>query len=448
MENVGGKNVVLVGLGARTGVALVKYLCTHGARVRAYDRKKRAELEPNLAALKGLKFDLEAGTPEPSKLSEADLILVSPGVPTDVSFLSKAREQGIPVLSEVEFASRLLTAPLVAVTGSNGKSTTTSLIGHVLKTWGKKVFAGGNLGTPLISAVGQTCDFVVAEISSFQLEAVDRFHPRIGVLLNLYPNHLDRHRTMETYVAMKARLFARMGKGDVAVLNADQETVRALGSGVKAEVRWFSTAGRVEATANAADGKITFKSGPEISLKEFMLFGRHNVENAVAVAVATDTLGCPHPVIQEALGAFRALPHRLEPVGEIGGVTFVNDSKSTTPDSSIMAIQAFDRPIVLLAGGRSKGTPYDRLGRVARERVRRVVLFGEAAPLMEPAFAGMPYTIHGNLVNALEHAASVALAGDVVLLSPANTSFDEFRDFEERGDVFRTWVHSHAEGGV
>ncbi|MFH1018026.1 MAG: UDP-N-acetylmuramoyl-L-alanine--D-glutamate ligase [Pseudomonadota bacterium] len=443
-----GKHVVVVGLGVRTGVALVKDLCARGALVRAYDRKPKAELRANVEALRGLKFELEAGLDEPSALAGSDLILISPGVPADLPYLLKARDGGIPVWSEVEFASRLITAPLVAVTGSSGKSTTTALIGHILRAWDKKTFVGGNLGTPLIKAVHQADDFVVAEISSFQLEAVDEFHPRVGVLTNLYPNHLDRHGTMENYVGMKARLFARMSGKDVAVMNADQEAVRALAAQVKAEIRWFSTDLRNGKGAIAASDRIRFDGGSAVSLRNFSLLGRHNAENAVAAVVAADALGCPRPIIEKALGTFRALPHRLEPVAEFSGVTFINDSKSTTPDSAIVALEAFDRPILLLVGGRSKGAPYDALGRKAEGRVRQAVLFGEAAPIMEEAFKNVPHVICPNLASALKRAAAEARPGDVVLLSPANTSFDEFRDFEERGDAFRAWARARAREGL
>jgi UDP-N-acetylmuramoylalanine--D-glutamate ligase len=337
---------------------------------------------------------------------------------------------------------------MIAVTGTNGKSTTTSLIAHILKSWGKRVFAGGNLGTPLVTAVGRELDFAVVEISSFQLEAVEEFHPRVALLLNLYPNHLDRHGTMEAYAAAKARLFARMSRGDTAVLNADQEAVKGLVSGMKAGVRLFSASGRTEADVTELEKRIVFRTGPAVSLEKFTLYGRHNVENALAAATAADAVGCPREIIEEGMGTFQALAHRLEPVGEFGGIRFINDSKSTTPDSAVVALRAFEAPIILLAGGRGKGASYENLGREAALRAKETVLFGEAAKLMEPAFRSLPHTVRPNLASALDRALSLARPGDIVLLSPANASFDEFKNFEERGDSFRAWVKSRAKGGA
>lgn len=442
-EDIRGKRIGVVGLGARTGVAMVRYLSSHGADVIAYDRKPKSELAENLKALKGLPFELEAGTEHPRALLSSSLLIVSPGVPIAKPFLREAKKAGIPVWSEIEFASRRISAPVLAVTGSNGKSTTTALLGHILSSWRKKVFTGGNLGNPLIGAVGEPFDFVVAEISSFQLEAVDTFRPRVGVLLNVVPNHLDRHGNLAAYTALKERLFSRMIEEDRAVLNLEDPICLDLSRRIRPSVWFFS--GRVNGRADLhADRKsILLRDGRGISLQGFRLFGEHNIENAVAASAAAIAVGCPTDKIEKGLKTFTALPNRLEPVATVGGVRFVNDSKSTTPDAAMKALQSFDAPIVWLAGGRSKGVPYDSLVGLAKGRVRQAFLFGEASLEMSRALAGVPHTVVADLNEAFHAALEVAESGDVVLLSPANTSFDQYEDFEERGRHFSELVSGH-----
>jgi UDP-N-acetylmuramoylalanine--D-glutamate ligase len=443
-ENLTGKKVGVVGLGPRTGVSTVRYLCARGADVVVYDRKPEAELAANLAALKGLPFRLECGTDHPRSLLSASLLVVSPGVPAAQPFLAEASQAGIPVWSEIELAGRHITAPILAVTGSNGKSTTTALLGHILSAWRKKVFTGGNLGTPLIEAAGHPFDFVVAEVSSFQLETVVAFRPRVGLLLNVAPNHLDRHGTLASYQAAKERLFANMIREDRAILNLEDASCREAAGRIRASAWFFSGRANPKADAHAGKKRIHLRDGREISLAGFSLFGSHNIENALAAAGAAIAVGCPIESIEKGLATFTALPHRLERVATVAGVSFVNDSKSTTPDAAIRALQSFDAPIVLLAGGRSKGAPYASLAKAACGRVKQAFFFGEAAAEMAQAFSSFPHGIVPDLDAAFEGALGVARSGDVVLLSPANASFDQFRDFEERGRHFSSLAAAHG----
>jgi UDP-N-acetylmuramoylalanine--D-glutamate ligase len=446
-ENLKGKKVGVVGLGLRTGVSSVRYLCSQGADVVAYDRKPESGLTESLAAMKGLPFHLEAGTEHPRSLSSVSLLIVSPGVPLTQPFLLEARKAGVPVWSEIEFASRRISAPILAVTGSNGKSTTTALLGHILSGWRKKVFTGGNLGTPLVTALDEEFDFVVAEVSSFQLEAVETFRPRVGILLNVVPNHLDRHGTFANYLAAKERLFSRMIQEDRAVLNIEDRSCREAAQRIRASTWFFSGKANAKADLHADRKKIVLRDGRSISLAGFRLFGDHNVENALAASAAALAVGCPIDRIEKGLQTFSALPHRLERLATVDGVDFVNDSKSTTPDATIKALHSFESPILLLAGGRSKGAPYEALAKLARGKVKKAFFYGEAAGEMSRSFASVPQDVVSDLDAAFGAALEAAKTGDVVLLSPANTSFDQFRDFEERGRRFASLVSEHRKHG-
>lgn len=439
MQNWKGKEVAVIGAGGKTGTALVKYLCASGALVTAYDEKPESELQ--LGALKNYRFTLDIGK-TPKHLDRAKLVLVTPGISADVPYLAEARKRGTPVWGEVEFASHYISTPILAVTGTNGKSTTTSLLGHILSTWGKTVFTGGNLGDPLIHAVDRKFDFIVAEVSSFQLETVETFHPRVGVLLNLSPNHLDRHGTMENYAAMKTRLFSQMKKGDRAILSAEDDWCRAIAKKLQSDVWLFSISEKIHADIEVRNGSVHFPDGESISLSGWKLPGRHNIENAVAAIAAARAVHCSVEKIESALATFHGLPHRLEELGEIRGVRFINDSKSTTPGAAIRALESFDSPIIWMAGGRSKGTSYDPISVLAKKKAKAIILFGEAGPTMKASFGDHPVRLVKTMREAFQTALSLAKSGDVVLFSPANASFDEFKDFEERGETFRRWVES------
>ncbi|HLG19071.1 MAG TPA: UDP-N-acetylmuramoyl-L-alanine--D-glutamate ligase [Bdellovibrionota bacterium] len=440
METLQGKRIAVIGLGPRTGVSLVRYLCTSGANVIAYDRRSESDLGESLRPLSGLRFDREFGTEDPRRIDGADLVLVSPGVPSDTKFLSRLRSRGKSIWSEIEFASRRLRIPVIAVTGSNGKSTTTALIAHILSHSGKRVFCGGNLGTPLIEAVDKPYDVAVAEISSFQLEAVETFHPRVGVLLNISPNHLDRHKDLRTYAGLKERLFDHMTSGNRAILNQDDATCLEIARRIHANVWFFSLRKNSDAQIRLQDGFISLPNGEKVSMRSYRLPGSHNLENALAAAGAAASMDCPSSLIEKAISTFEALPHRLQPVATIDQVRFINDSKSTTPDSAVRALESFPNPIVLLAGGRPKGASYAKLARAAQGKVRSAFFYGEAAEEMARAFSSVPHRVVKTLSEALSAALSVAQSGDVVLLSPANASFDQFKDFEDRGRTFAALV--------
>jgi UDP-N-acetylmuramoylalanine--D-glutamate ligase len=441
--NLLGKRYAVVGLGARTGVSLVKYLCSRGAQVSAYDSKEKRELSASLSALRGLNFDLQAG-PAWKDIENSDAVLVSPGVPIDAPALQGAIRRGIPVLSEIEFASRQISAPMIAITGTNGKSTTTSMVAHIFQAWGKKVFAGGNLGTPLIDAAEKDFDFAVVEVSSFQLEAVDEFHPKVGMLLNLSPNHLDRHKSMEVYAALKARLFARMDENDVAIFNGDDPACLNIAKQIRAKTLFFSSGANSKADVVIEGDRLKMKSG-QLSLSKLSLPGSHNRENAAAAAAAAHACGCPLDLIEKAFGTFAGLPHRLERVGEWNGVLFVNDSKSTSPDATEKAVRSFVRPVVLLAGGLPKGASYESLSSV-RDRIKKAILFGPAGANMVSAFSPDQVIRATGMKDAVNRAMESSERGDVVLLSPANSSFDEFVDYEERGEVFKSYVKERFRG--
>ncbi len=436
-----GKNITVLGLGIRTGVSLVRYLCSQGASVHVYDRREEGALQNELAALHGCSFQLEAGSDAPQGLTGTDLILLSPGIQIDSPFLEDPRKKGVPIWSEIELAGRLIKAPILAITGTNGKSTTTSLLAHILESWGKKVFAGGNLGNPLINATKDSYDYVVAEISSFQLEAVEEFQPEVAVLLNISPNHLDRHRDMQTYIACKEKLFSRMGKTNRAFLNADDEVCHQIGPHLNCETHPFSAMGDPEAHAWIKENNVVLPSGETVSLSGLKLHGNHNRENALAAILVARSLGCSISVMESALSTFNPLPHRLQEVGRLGQVRFVNDSKSTTPLSTLRALESFAQPILWMAGGKSKVNSFEHLGPKAKEHVKHAFFFGECASMMEKDLSSsIPVSVFSTMEEAFRAAIQKAGNHDVVLLSPANASFDQFKNFEERGEVFARFV--------
>ncbi len=440
-EHLTKRRIGVVGLGERTGVSLVKYLCSQGAHVVVYDQKTENELKDQLNALTEFNFEFELGTERPIRILSSEFLLLSPGVPFSKPFLVKAREKGIPTWSEVEFAGKRLSSPLLAITGTNGKSTTTSLLAHLLKTSGKKVFVGGNLGTPLIEALGQAYDFIVAEISSFQLEAVETFHPKVAALLNIFPNHLDRHGDMKTYVACKEKLFAKMEGEDLAILNQENSWCQNLAKKIKSSCWQFSLCS--ERADVYVKGEEVFAKGKSIaSLKGYQLFGKHNLENALAALSMAFALGCSINSLEKGIQTFTALPHRLKWIATYQGVRFINDSKSTTPEAAICAIQSFDAPTIYIAGGRPKGFAFSDLARAAERSVKHAIFFGEAASQMGQAFNQIPHHLFRTLGEALEKAIEIAQDGDVVLFSPANSSFDQYKSYEHRGDHFRSLLES------
>jgi UDP-N-acetylmuramoylalanine--D-glutamate ligase len=454
--DLAGKRVLVVGL-ARTGVAVSLFGTAYGAMVTATDQRPEAELAEAAARLRPAGVKLELGAHAPATFLEQDLIVVSPGVPAKLPLLDQARARGIPVWGEIELAWRFLRGKLVAITGSNGKTTTTALVAHILKTAGIPTLVGGNIGVPLLSLVESSADasVTVAEISSFQLETIQQFRPEIGVLLNLTPDHLDRHASFEGYARAKMRLFENQLDRDAAVLNADDPEVTRRMPSVP-HVYWFSRRKRVAEGTFLRDDQIIFRSeGAEIPVSrrsEIPLRGEHNVENVLAACAAAYLAGAPPAAIASGVKTFRAVEHRLEFVAEIGGVQFYNDSKATNVDAALKAIESFPGPLIVILGGKDKGSPYTVLREILRQRARLAVLIGLAARKIAADLGdAVPMEDAGTLDRAVSLAMEHARPGDVVLLAPACSSFDQFENYEHRGRVFKNLVaklENHSTAGA
>lgn len=445
-----GQRVLVVGL-ARSGAAAARLARARGARVTITDRRAATELAPALKEL-GQGVELALGGHDRADFTRADLVVVSPGVPLALPEIQEARRQGVPVMAEVELSARLLPPlPIVGITGTNGKSTTTALAGALLGR-DRRVFVGGNLGTPLAELIlsGRAVDAVVLELSSYQLEGIERFRPTVAALLNITPDHLDRYRDVETYALAKARIFANQQPGDWAVANARDPRAMALAGSGRGDLATFGFGPPAPRAARApeAGGALWLSAGdlaPErYEVRSRALRGRHNLENAMAAALCARLLGVPGREVQAGLAAFPGLPHRLELVRERGGVEWVNDSKATNVDSTAVGLAAFpaSRPhVVLILGGRGKRAPYAPLRALFQDRVKAVLTIGEDAPALSRELAGAaPIEPVETLAAAVARAAALTGSGDVVLLSPACASFDQFKSYEHRGETFRQLV--------
>ncbi|HUF40971.1 MAG TPA: UDP-N-acetylmuramoyl-L-alanine--D-glutamate ligase [Verrucomicrobiae bacterium] len=436
------KSFLVLGL-ARTGRECAHFLAAKGAKVSVSDQRPATELKSEMADLAALPVEYRLGGEEPSWLTGVDCMIPSPGVPMENRLLKAASARGIPVLSEIELAYRFFDAPLVAVTGTNGKSTTTTLIGEMLRQGGHKVFLGGNLGAPFIGAVAGRWDWGVLEISSFQLEWVDKFRPKIALLLNVTEDHLDRYPAFADYLAAKERIFAAQAEGDTAILNRDDPLVWALRERVRARVFSFGF-DEVREGVFARSGDIVWRAGgseERYPLVHVKLQGVHNVENMMAAVAAAKCAGAAREAIQKTLKDFAGLEHRLEFVREKHGANYYNDSKGTNVGAVVKSLASYPGPVILLAGGVDKGGDYGVLADEIRRKVRRLILFGAAKHIMAGALGHLTETvIVDDLPAAVRDAAIHARAGDVVLLSPACSSFDQFRDYAERGRMFKSLV--------
>jgi UDP-N-acetylmuramoylalanine--D-glutamate ligase len=453
MVNLKGKRVLVIGL-ARSGQAVARFLAGVGARVTGTDIKQETDLEAeSLNELRALSVNLVTGVYAEVQDGQYDLAVVSPGVPLTVPPVEAAERLGVPVWSELELAARFVREPIIAVTGTNGKTTTTALTGYIFQQAGRQALVAGNIGIPLIGEVeraseqGLGVDYWILEVSSFQLERSLEFHPHIAVFLNLTPDHLDRHTTLEEYGSVKERVFANQGPEDLAVLNLDDPWVADHIHGLAARECWFSTQRVPPGGIGVADGSIVYESEGArqvlCPVQDVRIPGRHNLENALAAAAAALLSGIDGPTIAAALSTFPGVPHRLEPAGVVGGVKYVNDSKGTNPESVLKALDSFQEPIILIAGGKPKGSDFTRLARRIRARVKALVLLGQAAPQIEQAVRAAGYTAIWNeasLEECVKTAARLAVPGDLVLLSPACASWDMFGDYEERGDLFKKLV--------
>jgi UDP-N-acetylmuramoylalanine--D-glutamate ligase len=454
-----GETILVIGLG-RSGVASTQVLRERGVTVYATDEKPREDLTDAIAQVdeSGAQFVApDELTPLLARLTGA---VVSPGVPLNGALVRRVQDANVAVFSEIEVAYRLCKASIVAVTGTKGKSTTTSLIGHLFRSCGKTVHVGGNIGNPLIREVldARPEDWVIAEVSSFQLESIRSFRPRISVILNISADHLDRYYSMDEYAEAKFRIFANQNEQDFFVGNLDDERVSALHwhSGetrVHARQVWFTLGEHHEHATMFLHGDgivyAPLHGDPRpieiLRLDEIPLAGRHNVQNVMAALLAALAAGLDPRALRDAVHSFHAMAHRLQPVADVGGVLFVDDSKATNPGSVIAALQAYDRPIVLIAGGKSKNTDFTELGRIIDQRAKALVAIGEAAGEIAEHVKRAPVERAASMQDAVSRAYARAKSGDVVLLSPACASFDMFKSAEDRGEKFTAAVHVLSE---
>jgi UDP-N-acetylmuramoylalanine--D-glutamate ligase len=438
------KRVLVVGL-ARTGVECARFLVRQGAEVLLSDLRSETDLKPEMEALKGLPIRYLLGGEERRWLEGVDLVVPSPGVAEENPLLREANHRGSKILAEIEIAYRFLRTPLVAITGTNGKSTTTTLVGEMLKANGTRVFVGGNIGAPLIGFVGGDWEWGVVEISSFQLEWIEEFRPRVAVLLNLSEDHLDRYPDFATYCRAKERILENQTAKDIAVLNRDDPLVWPLRQGRPPRIVPFGFS-EVDEGVFAKSEEIVWRNGSHeerFPLRRVKIQGVHNVENMMAAIGVAKALGVPVPIIQQTLEEFPGLEHRLEFVREKGGVRYYNDSKGTNVGAVVKSLASFSVPVILLAGGVDKGGDYGVLREGIQKTVKRLVLFGAAKKRIADALGMLTETvIVDNIEAAVRDAHDHARPGDVILLSPACSSFDMFRNYAERGKVFKSLVQA------
>jgi UDP-N-acetylmuramoylalanine--D-glutamate ligase len=445
--DLANKRVLVVGLG-KSGVASALFLQARGAKVTVSDSKPQDQLGEEIPVLLDHGIAVETGGHGERTFRGQDLIVVSPGVPVDSPPLVQARSLGEPVIGEIELASQFLPKNIVAITGSNGKTTTTTLAGEIIAAGGFSTAVGGNIGTPAISLVEQAKPetVVVLEVSSFQLETIRTFRPKVAVVLNITPDHLDRHRTFEAYTNAKARIFENQRPEDFAVLNADDIASAALASRSQAQVFWISHKKEVKQGTYVRDGRIFFRDSKGqheiMQTSEIPLKGGHNVENVLAAVCVGALTGCDAGSIATAVRNFKAVEHRLEYVATIRGVEYYNDSKATNVDATIKALESFPANVHLILGGKDKDSDYTQLNDLLKQRVKRVYTIGAAAEKIESQIKGVEFDHSETLETALRRASAIAASGDVVLLAPACASFDQFQNYEHRGRVFKEVVHS------
>ena len=446
---IAGRKALVIGA-ARSGIASARFLAQRGATVALNDRKPLSDWPQEALDLKTEGVGLVEGDPPPWLLDQIDLLIVSPGVATNAIPIRYAARRGVEVIGEIELASRFLQGRIVAITGTNGKTTTTTLIGQMLKDGGLNVQVGGNIGTPLISMIDSSSDegWTVVEVSSFQLETIVDFHPTVALVLNVTPNHMDRYESLMDYAAAKHRIFMNQTVGDMAILNADDEIVSSWASGLRAHVTQFSVQRELDEGLFLRGGDLVSKTAEAervlMTRDDLGLRGLHNVENVLAASAAGLACGVAPESLRETVGNFHPVEHRLEEVAEINGVKFFNDSKATSVDATIKALEAFDDEtgkIVLILGGRGKQAPYAPLATLVKERVRKMILIGEDAPKIETELGNVaPFEHAETMAEAVQCAFAAAQSGDVVLLAPACASFDMFESFEDGGGEFKKEV--------
>jgi UDP-N-acetylmuramoylalanine--D-glutamate ligase len=447
MMELKNKRVLVVGLG-KSGLAAAQFLKARGARVTVSDARP-ATLIAELSGLLEQGFMVEAGSHGLLTFRRQDLIVVSPGVPLSTPVLSQVRAMGAHIIGELELGAQFLQGEMIAITGSNGKTTTTTLVGEILKAAGRATLVGGNIGLPVTALVDESTpeSWSVIEVSSFQLETVEAFRPRIAVVLNITPDHLDRHGNFETYAAMKARITEFQTAEDFLVLNGEDKETQMVAAKSKAQIYWFSARRQIKQGAFVHGESIFFtksegaKPEPVMPVAEIPLAGAHNVENVLAAVCAARLAGVESETIRSAVRAFTAVEHRLEFVREVGGVRYYNDSKATNVDATMKAVASFAGGIHLILGGKDKDSDYRVLTPLVRERVKTVITIGSAAEKIERQLDGVVKIESAEtLARAVTFAHATAVAGDTVLLAPACSSFDQFENYEQRGRVFKELV--------
>lgn len=453
--------IAVVGM-ARTGLATAPILRDLGANVILSDTGDQAALTARLAQAENLGVEIRAGVTAEEAIAGAEMVVPSPGIRPDSPVLSLARDKGLPILSEIEVAYRICRAPILAVTGTNGKTTTTMMLGEMMRAAGKKTWVAGNIAADTIKQtlidaayVAEEDDVIVAEISSFQLMFAEKFRPRVGVLTNVTPDHMNWHKSFAEYTAAKAKLFAAQTEEDVAVVNALNAHARAIGEHVPGRLFWFDHGHCMkDDSACVRGGNIVVRwSGKEHVLcpaNALQVPGFHNVENALAASGAAIAFGIDPDAVADALRSFRGVVHRMETVAEIDGVKYINNSMCTNVDAAVRSLEAMDRPTIVIAGGADKNTDFRQLGTAIDLHAKRMVLIGSAAPAIEAAAQASGFTAISHattLDEAVKMAAGLASPGDAVMLSPACASFDMFQDFEARGEAFRHSVRQLAQGG-
>jgi UDP-N-acetylmuramoylalanine--D-glutamate ligase len=449
MLELKGKKVLVVGLG-KSGLAAAIFLRRRGAHVTVSDIRSAEALAKDIPALLDEGINVEAGGHGLLTFRRQDLIVVSPGVPLETPELVQARNLGRPIIGELELAARFLKGQILAVTGSNGKTTTTSLLGEILEKAGLRTQVGGNIGVPVVALIEESTDdtWNVLEVSSFQLETTEQFHPRIAVILNITPDHLDRHGTFENYALAKERIFAEQDQNDYCVLNADNMRAAAAAKRSKAKIYWFSLEHSVDQGAWVEGGEILFRPSPEsapepiMPLSSIPLKGDHNIENVLASVCAGRLAGASAEAIRSAVEQFKAVEHRLEYVTTLNGIDIYNDSKATNVDATAKAIAAFPGNIHLILGGKDKNSDYTELNELLRARVKAVYTIGSAAAKIESQLRGI-VALHSceTMDKAIAAIAAAAHPGDIVLLAPACSSFDQFESYEHRGRVFKELIN-------
>jgi UDP-N-acetylmuramoylalanine--D-glutamate ligase len=449
--NIPTSKFLVVGLGT-SGYWAARWLAEEGASVTVSDIKESSQLDPTvLNELRSLGVTLETGGHHKETFMNVDAIVMSPGAPLETPFIRAALQNKIPVMGEMELAAQHVDAPMIAVTGTNGKTTVTTLLGQMLENAGYDVFVGGNIGTPLTAYVAKKtkADYLVVEISSFQLDTIRHFSPEISIILNISPDHLDRYTDYQAYIQSKLRIFENQGAGQTVILNAGDPVLSTVTPPTGTSVFRYGLKNGDGVNAFIEKGEIVSEVNKKarFNLNTFSLAGSHNLENLLAVVLAGGTLGLPPAPIQKTIDEFKGLPNRLEYTNRVNGIRFYNDSKATNVDAAIRAVQSFDNPLILIAGGRHKGSNYHPLVQACRGNLKGAVFMGEAANLLAEAFNHeIPFSLAADMQDAVSKAHEMAQRGDIVLLAPACSSFDMFKNYDHRGRVFKAAVEDLLNG--